>query len=356
MASRSPLVVGVDAGGTSTRCVVATGDGEVLARSRAGGANIRSARDPGGNLLRALTEALAAIGPAGGPGDVVAGVLGLAGASAAGRRRSSEMSARAWRGAGLRGLPVVVPDILVSFAGATPEPAGSALVAGTGAVAARIEHREMVRRCDGYGWLLGDEGSGVWIGRRAAQAALTALDGRGAPTALTHRVLPALLGGPFPGPPPEDRDTPRESEAGPLGDAGAPPEGEALAQAIIAAVYDGEPARLGLLSPVVETAAREGDRVARAILRDAARALLRTLDGLGPAVPGQPVVLAGSLLTNPTTVAAQVGKALTGRPVLLARDGAAGAAALALRAAAESGRLPLAPSALETAHRRLLAS
>ena len=49
------LVVGVDAGGTSTRCVVATVDGAIVARGRAGGANPRSS---GGPPSEALTAAL----------------------------------------------------------------------------------------------------------------------------------------------------------------------------------------------------------------------------------------------------------------------------------------------------------
>ncbi|MFC4533369.1 N-acetylglucosamine kinase [Sphaerisporangium dianthi] len=342
MRSAEPLVVGVDGGGTSTRCLIATFGGEILARGLAGGANPRSARDPGGNLARALSEALSQIGPRFGPGDVAGGVFGLAGASEAGRRQAHAITADAWRSAGLPGRPVIVPDILVAFAGATPEPSGSVVIAGTGAVAARVEDRAMVRRCDGYGWLLGDQGSGVWIGRRAVQAALAAIDGRGRPTALTGLVVPTLQD-PAPGP----------------GRAGAPPgggpQGEALAQAIIAAVYDGEPARLGRLSPVVEAAAREGDQVALSIVDDAARHLTSTLAAVRGDDTSLPVVLAGSLLTRPTLVAERFLRSLAGRPVVLARDGAAGAAALALRAALPGGHGVPAPEA-EAAHRRLLAT
>ncbi|GAA1256160.1 hypothetical protein GCM10009677_02860 [Sphaerisporangium rubeum] len=415
MGSPVRLVIGVDGGGTSTRCVVATLAGDVLGRGHAAGANPRSARAPGANLLRALTGALVAAGvvpgtsggldgpgaeasdPAGpdGGGLSAAGVFGLAGASEAGRRVARELSGWAWRAAGLQGDPVVVPDVLVAFTGATTGPSGAVLVAGTGAVAARIENREIVRRGDGYGWLLGDEGSGVWIGRRAVQSALAALDGRGAPTVLTSRVLPTLFSRPdVPEPPasaaaapetpfsadaptgrsPSDVPAPASSDApapassdvpapvfsgvprsassgGLAADASAGEcalEGEALAQAIVAAVYDGEPARLGLLSPVVEAAAREGDQVALAILDDAARCLLHTLEAVTPD-PSLPVVLAGSLLTNPTLVAGIVRAALPGRPLLVSRQAAAGAAALALRATS------LSEPEITAAHRRLIA-
>ncbi|RCG26257.1 hypothetical protein DQ384_30325 [Sphaerisporangium album] len=364
MSEAEPLVVGVDGGGTSTRCLVATTGGEVLARGFAGGANPRSARDPGGNLARALAEALAGVRPGDATGEVarsvVGGVFGLAGASETGRREARALAAAAWRAAGLPGLPEVVPDVVVAFAGATPEPSGGLILSGTGAVAARMEGRRIARRCDGYGWLLGDEGSGVWIGRRAVQAALAALDGRGAPTVLTERVLATLEAPASNGPaavPASDgpaaalgSDGPAAASA-PEGPAAAPRSEQALIEAYIAAVYDHEPARLGIVSPVVEAAAREGDRVALTILDDAARRLVATLDAVGPLDPGRPVVLAGSLLTHPTLVAERVRESLRGRPLALSLDGAAGAAALALRAVPEA-----APGAAEAAHRRLLAS
>jgi N-acetylglucosamine kinase-like BadF-type ATPase len=129
-----------------------------------------------------------------------------------------------------------------------------------------------------------------------------------------------------------------------------------MVEALIAAVYDREPARLGTLSPVVEAAAREGDRVALTILDDAARHLVGTLDAVGPLDAAQPVVLAGSLLTGPTLVAERVREALRGRRVAFSRDGAAGAAALALRAAAGPAPGAGQDERAEAAHRRLLAS
>ncbi len=44
-------------------------------------------------------------------------------------------------------------------------------------------------RCGGWGHILGDEGSGYWIGLSAIKAALAHRDGRGAPAAVTERVL-----------------------------------------------------------------------------------------------------------------------------------------------------------------------
>jgi hypothetical protein len=65
---------------------------------------------------------------------------------------------------------------------------------GTGAGAAVINDGAIVQRADGYGWLVGDEGSAVWLGKEAVRAALAAYDGRGSPTLLTDSVPRALLG------------------------------------------------------------------------------------------------------------------------------------------------------------------
>src|SRR5262249_35118115 len=86
-------------------------------------------------------------------------------------------------------------DIAFAAAPGTPRD-GLLLIAGTGAVAARIAHGRTAAVADGDGWLLGDQGSGFWIGRRAVPAVLAALGGRGAPPALTAAVLTRYLGAP----------------------------------------------------------------------------------------------------------------------------------------------------------------
>lgn len=305
------LVIGVDGGGTSTRCVVATESGEVAGRGYGEAANALSAADPGGSLRAALRAALGDLDPA----RVSAGLFGLAGADSA-PGRAQAIASSAWHAVGLAGRPAVVPDLLVAFAGATEEPSGTVLVAGTGAGAARIEDRRVARGADGYGWLLGDEGAGTWIGRRAVRAVLASLDGRAGPTALCE----ALLG----------EETPRDAPI------------RWLVNMVHTGVAEAGPSWLARLAPTVEAAAGAGDATAAEILDEAARRLDRTVRSLGPG-PG-PLVLAGSLLTEPTLLSARVRARLPGT-VITARDGAAGAAALALHAAG--------PGALAV-HRRLI--
>ena len=67
-----------------------------------------------------------------------------------------------------------------------PSP-GVVVAAGTGVVTLAVSETAMAR-VDGWGYLIGDAGSGYWIGRAGLDAVLRAFDGRGPATALTAVV------------------------------------------------------------------------------------------------------------------------------------------------------------------------
>ena len=298
--------MGVDAGATSTRCVVATVDGVVVGRGTGAGANPHSSGgDVAGSLAAALREALSTADRRG----VRLGVVGGAGSAGAAREAFRTAAASAWSAAGLTGEVVTVTDLEVAFVAGTPEPGGVLLLSGTGALAARFADGVLERRCDGYGWLLGDEGSAVWIGVRALRAVLAALDGRGEPTAL----LDAACG---------ELGVPRPAD---------PPGGEEVAQRLVGAAFARPPAALGALAPAVGAAAEAGDAVAQRICAAAAAKLLHALDTLGP--PAGAVVLAGSVLLSPGPVARAVRAGIAERTTVapdMAVEGAGGAAAMAV--------------------------
>lgn len=308
---RRRLVVGIDAGGTSTRCVVTTLDGTPVGRGHADGANQHSSTgDPAANLAKALREALSEADPA----EVAGGVLGMAGAGGAGYARARELADSAWLACGLTGSPTVVTDVVVAYASGTTAPSGIVLIAGTGAIAAAVHDGAITARCDGYGWLLGDEGSAVWLGREGVRAALRAGDGRGEPTTLADAIPHALLG----------RQRPKD-----------PAE---TAQAVVRKTYGGAPAELGRLAPVVCGQSTAGDPVARKLTDTAAERLLDAVSAVtpDPAWSG-PVVLAGSVLeSGPVADAVRTGLVERyGVLPLQAGDGALGAASLAMRQYAE---------------------
>ena len=78
-------------------------------------------------------------------------------------------------------------DSVTSFLGALGDRTGCVVAAGTGVVTLAAGATKAVR-VDGWGWILGDAGSGFWIGRRAIDMALRAYDGRGPETALLDLV------------------------------------------------------------------------------------------------------------------------------------------------------------------------
>jgi glucosamine kinase len=312
-----PVVLGADIGGTSTRVVLAGPDGVVHGVGRAGGGNLRSSHpaDVAAHLAEALRAAFAA---APGPVDVAAAHLGIAGAGAAGREAAAAVVAEAWRAAGAPEpavRAVVGDDLEIAFASAARGEDGLLLLAGTGAVACRVAGGRVVARADGLGWLLGDEGSAVWLGLAALRAAAADLDGRGPATALTPAVLGALGLGAAAGRP----DDPRQD--------------------LVAAAHAVGPAAHGRLAPLVGTAALAGDAVAADLAARAAGALLRTAAaaaGHDPLPPAE-VVVAGALLTRAGPVRDAVLPALRaahGVPVRAAVAPVAGAVA---RAAAHAG-------------------
>lgn len=299
-------VLGLDVGGTSTRVVLATTDGVPVGHGRAGGGNPVTY-----GVADAATAITAAVGRALGDTDpqrVAGAVVGLAGGTTH-EALAREVVARVWAHHGMRCAVRIVGDTVVAYAAGTPAPDGTVIIAGTGAVAARISNRRLARLVDGHGWLLGDLGSGFWLGREAVRAALAALEERGPATPLTTAVLGALVG----------RD--------------APADPRAAVAAVIARVHADRPVALSRLAPLVTAAAADGDPVGCGIVAAGAAHLVDDLGPLRTVDDPSPIVLAGGLLTADTPVAiavrATVGRRWPGAPVAVAVDGAAAAAWLA---------------------------
>jgi N-acetylglucosamine kinase-like BadF-type ATPase len=197
------LVVGMDAGGTKTRAFAVTRSGEIVGRGAGGGANLLSSPDPQGSIAAALREALA--------GKVPAAIVL---ASAGGEREADRAKGRAILTA-LVGpeVPVeVTHDAKAALYAGNPAGCGVVLISGTGSIAYGRNDQGTEARCGGWGYLVGDEGSAVWMGQEGLRAASYDHDGRGSPTRITHHlfedlgvtdfngVLPELYGKPHPAP------------------------------------------------------------------------------------------------------------------------------------------------------------
>ena len=82
---------------------------------------------------------------------------------------------------------ILAHDSITSYLGALGDRTGAVVAAGTGVVTLGVG-RTRVARVDGWGNIMGDAGSGYWIGREALDAAMRAHDGRGEPTMLSEIV------------------------------------------------------------------------------------------------------------------------------------------------------------------------
>ncbi len=82
---------------------------------------------------------------------------------------------------------VLAHDSTTSFLGALGDARGAVVASGTGVVTLAVG-RDAIARVDGWGHIMGDAGSGYWIGREALDAVMRAFDGRGPQTGLTEVV------------------------------------------------------------------------------------------------------------------------------------------------------------------------
>jgi N-acetylglucosamine kinase len=306
-------VLGIDAGGSKTVCLLANADGQILSEGRGPGANLHAAGElEAEKVLHQVMEA--ALGDRDLRPEVVC--LGMAGVDREDDARIvTGMVRRLTRGS----RPLVVNDALVALvAGAGPSP-GIVVIAGTGSIAYGRNAGWIATRAGGWGHAIGDEGSGYWIGRHAMTAVVRALDGRGPATRLTGDVLAHFNVS----------------------------DGAGLVQI----VYHREVPRknVAMLGPLVQRASDQGDAVASQILERAAEELTMAAQSvatrLGMRGEAFPFVLSGSVFrVVPSLVKEMQRRLIEVAPRadvrLLEEEPAIGAVALALEELRGGVRLP----------------
>jgi N-acetylglucosamine kinase-like BadF-type ATPase len=261
--SGHPVFLGIDAGGTQTRSIVAAGDGQawppqVVGDGHAGPANWTTLGPV--QCAQAIAAAVGeALEVAGVPPHAVAGAcVAMAGYYPPWH----EPEARSVLAPLLPGISLrLVPDLIAAWAGALGGQPGIALVAGTGAVAYGRSATGAAGRSGGWGPLFGDEGGGYWIGCQALRAAARALDGRGPATALVEGLWLKVEG--------SDKDPP--AIAGPSTRDLQPSIAEEALRAVYRDAWTRE--RVAALSAVVSRQAAAGDQVALEIQEQAAAEL-----------------------------------------------------------------------------------
>lgn len=165
----SPVVIGVDGGGSKTLLAVADRRGRVSALVRGAGTNPFDA--PGWrDVLAGLRAKVAAIAPA--VSHAAFGLPGYGEAAAISAAQDAAAAAfgfRAWS---------VLNDVEAAFEAAFAGRPGVLLLAGTGSMLWGRSGSGRDIRVGGWGEGFGDEGSAFWIGRALLGRVAQALDGR----------------------------------------------------------------------------------------------------------------------------------------------------------------------------------
>ena len=306
-------VLGIDAGGTKTVCLLADDQGQVIAESRRGGANLQAVGELEVEkvLHEVMEEAIGnrAIVPA-------AICLGIAGVD---RPDDSVVVGGIMRRIGYKARVVVVNDALVALEAGAPGQAGVVVISGTGSISYGRDVRGQAARSGGWGYVLGDEGSGYWIGRAALRAVLREADRRGPATLLSGLLLKHF--------------------------------GVPQAQGLIHEVYNSnlKPAAIGALAQCVQAAFSQGDRVAVGILRGAADELEASALSVARRLEliGEPFlfILAGGIFRAVPWLEQELERRLPisapgSRVRLLDREPAIGAVAIALQEARGGAVIP----------------
>lgn len=244
------------------RVVVGTVDRGVLAR-RESSEPVRTGErgiDPG-HLMEQLVPMVRASMAEAGIAEPAAAAIGAAGLASLGDALRAELPAALAREFGI-GRVALVADAVTAYVGALGPRPGAVVAAGTGLIAMGTD-LTCWRRADGWGHLLGDCGSGAWIGRAGLEAALRAHDGRpGGSAALLARA--EELFGPMQGLP--GKLYPRPDR----------------------------PAVLASFAPQVAACA-DGDPAAAGILRAAARHMAESAAAVCPGTGEPQVALTGGL-------------------------------------------------------------
>ncbi|MBB4010788.1 BadF/BadG/BcrA/BcrD ATPase family protein [Niveibacterium umoris] len=188
--SRPPFVphatfyVGIDGGGSGTRAQLCAQDGRTLARGQAGPSGLgQGIGQAWGHVTEAIARAFAEAGLAQPRPQELALGLGLAGASVASRRDAFLREAPDYAAL------VLDTDGTTTLLGAHGGRPGAVVAAGTGSVGEALRRDGQRISVGGWGFPIGDEGSGAWLGFQAVRHAHRVLDGRLQAGALARSVF-----------------------------------------------------------------------------------------------------------------------------------------------------------------------
>ena len=182
-------VIGIDGGGTKTLLKIADLEGHLLTQYEGGPSNINSM-----NRLRIASTIIE---------DISRGLSGInenlkncrvlcIGTAGIDRPDDKRIVEDIIRDTGYDGETIITNDAVTALYGAVGSGEGIILISGTGSICYGRNLQGEVYRTGGWGHIIGDAGSGYYIGINALNAIMKSYDGREGGTLLTKMVLEYL--------------------------------------------------------------------------------------------------------------------------------------------------------------------
>lgn len=182
--------IGMDGGGTKTHAIITNLKGDVLAEHVAGPSNfqiigVEKAAETIFSLIELCCESVGCEIK-----NIAAVACGLTGAGRVGDQQRMAEGVKKYAASKKAKLKKIIieSDARIALEGAFKGDPGIILIAGTGSIAFGKDAKGNVHRVGGWGRILGDEGSGYFLGRLGLTAVTREIDGRGEKTQLTKLI------------------------------------------------------------------------------------------------------------------------------------------------------------------------
>ncbi len=181
MAFEDTYFLGVDGGGTGCRAAIVRGSGAVIGKGSGGPANATTDADrAAANVMVAVEQAAGEAGLSPDALPDLRGHLGLAGIM--NDRQATDFASR------FPFSTAVSDDRPTSLRGALGDRDGVLAAVGTGSLLGVARDKDMAFM-GGWGFKVGDQASGAWLGRALLEATLLAHDGLQQITPLIREIL-----------------------------------------------------------------------------------------------------------------------------------------------------------------------
>jgi len=174
------FVLGIDGGGTHTAACLISTAGEFVAQMEGGPLRYAQVRERVADGIARLTDRILRSAEVPKKALLVAAVC----LTGVGRESDRKIVLQALRRKKLAPKIIVDSDAIAGLTGALGLAPGIIVIAGTGSIAFARDQHGQIHRAGGWGYLIGDEGSGYAIARDGINAALKDFDGRGQKTQL----------------------------------------------------------------------------------------------------------------------------------------------------------------------------